>query len=281
MIRANKLVKEYGSFCLSISMEIPKGTVTGLVGRNGAGKSTAIKCFLGLVRPDAGDVRLFGKPVAELTAGDKELIGAALSDSGFSNYIKLPDVIRILRGSYRDFDEKWFTEACEKGRLPMDKTLKEFSTGMKARLRVLTACSHGAKLLVLDEPTAGLDVVARDEILSMLRDHLAEDSERTMLISSHISTDLEGLCDEIYMLHDGRIALHEETDVILGEYAVLKIPDRVYEQIDRQYILKTKREGYGYACLTDQRQFYAENYPDIVIESGSIDDLIIMMEGEA
>lgn len=280
MIQINGLKKTYGSFQLDISMEIPSGSVTGLVGRNGAGKSTAIKSILGLIRPDAGDVRVLGKQVSDLTAKDRELIGAAFSDSGFSGYLKPRDTVRILRGFYPDFDEKWFTEACERGHLPMDKDLKDFSTGMKARFRVLTACSHGAKLLILDEPTAGLDVIARNEILDMLREYLAADSERTLLISSHISTDLEGLCDDIYMLHDGKIILHEETDVILDEYAVLKLSDLAYEKIDKQYILQTKRESFGYTCLTNQRQFYAENYPDIVIESGSIDDLIIMMTKE-
>lgn len=281
MIQIKELIKNYEPFHLNISMEIPAGRVTGLVGRNGSGKSTTIKTILGLIRPDAGEVLVFGKHVSDLTNEDREQIGAAFADSGFSSFLKLQDVVSILRSSYRNFNEKWFLSACEKGRLPMDKKLKEFSTGMKARLRFLTACSHGAKLLILDEPTAGLDVIARNEVLDLLRDYLAEDSERTVLISSHISTDLEGICDDIYMLYDGKIILHEDTDKILGEYAVLKLSEHAYEKIDKQYILQTKRENFGYACLTDQKQYYAENYPDIVLESGSIDELIIMMAKEA
>ncbi len=281
MITIRNLTKTYGDFRLNISMEIQTGRVTGLVGRNGAGKSTTIKSLLGLVRPDGGEVRVLGKPASELTSADRENIGVAFSDSGFSSYLKLRDVVSILRNAYPNFDEKWFLDACKKGRLPMDKPLKEFSTGMRARARVLIACSHRAKLLILDEPTAGLDVVARNEVLDMLRDYLAEDGERTVLISSHISTDLEGFCDDIYMLHDGEIVLHEDTDVILGEYGVLRLSDKAYEQIDKQYILKTRRESFGYTCLTNQRQFYADNYPDIVIEAGSIDELIIMMAKEA
>ena len=280
MIRVNGLKKNYGSFQMDISMEIPSGRVTGIVGRNGAGKSTAIKSILGLIRPDGGDIEVLGKHPADLTAADRELIGVAYSNSGFSEYLRPKDIIGVLRASYSGFDEGWFVDACKKGHLPMDKKLKEFSTGMKARFRVLCACCHGAKLLILDEPTAGLDVVARNEVLDFLREYMAADSERTMLISSHISSDLEGLCDDIYMLHDGKIVLHEDTDVILGEYAVLKLPEHIYEQIDKQYILQTKKEAFGYSCLTNQRQFYAENYPDIVIESGSIDDLIIIMAKE-
>jgi len=277
MIQIKGLVKQYGSFRLNLSMEVPAGRVSGLVGRNGVGKSTAIKAMLGLIHPDEGEIRILGKPVAELTREDREKIGAAFSDSGFSGYLKLKDAVSILRGSYRSFDEKWFRENCEKAGLPMDKPMKEFSTGMKARLRFLTACSHNAKLLILDEPTAGLDVVARTEILDILRNYLAQDNERTVLISSHISSDLEGLCDDIYMLHDGKILLHEDTDMILGEYAVLKLSEKAYEKLDKQYLLRTKKEAFGYSCLTNQKQFYAENYPDVVIESGSIDDLILMM----
>ena len=281
MIQVEGLKKSYGSFQLDISMEIPKGRVTGLVGRNGVGKSTAIKAMLGLIKSDGGKIQILGKPVNSLTIEDRERMGVVFSDSGFSNFLKLKDVLMILRSSYQEFDENWFVRSCEKWKLPMNKNLKDFSTGMKARLKVLTACSHNADLLILDEPTAGLDVIARNEMLDMLRDYLAKDSERTMLISSHISTDLEGICDDIYMLHDGKIVLHEDTDVILGEYAVLKLSEKAYEKIEKQYFLQTKKTNFGYACLTNQRQFYAENYPDVVIESGNIDELIIMMAKEA
>jgi ABC-2 type transport system ATP-binding protein len=262
-------------------MDIPSGKVSGLVGRNGSGKTTAIKGLLGLIRPDGGEALVFGKPSSQLSPADREMIGTAFSDSGFSSFLYVRDAVSILRASYKNFDEKWFTEECARGGLAMNKKIKDLSTGMKARLRVLTALSHRAKLLILDEPTAGLDVVARNEILDMLRSYLAEDGERTMLISSHISTDLEGLCDDIYMLHDGRIVLHEDTDLILGEYAVLRLSEAAYEQIDRQYIISTVKESFGYSCLTNQKQFYAENYPEVVIESGSIDDLIIMTSKEA
>ena len=148
---------------------------------------------------------------------------------------------------------------------------------MKAKLKVLVAISHGAKLLILDEPTAGLDVIARDELLDMLREFLEEDDERSILISSHISSDLESLCDDLYMIHDGKIILHEDTDILLSNYALLKVDDKQYEALDKSYILRAKKESYGYSCLTNERQYYLENYPNITIEAGSIDELITMM----
>ncbi|MCR5294123.1 MAG: ABC transporter ATP-binding protein [Lachnospiraceae bacterium] len=280
MIEIKDLSKNYGDFHLNISLRIEEGRVTGLVGRNGAGKSTAIKSILGLIKPDGGSVTVMGKDSARLTAADKENFGVAFSDSGFSTYLTIRDVVLILENMYKDFDKAAFLDACKKCRLPEDKRLKDFSTGMKARLRVLIACSHRAKLLILDEPTAGLDVVARNEVLDMLRNYLAEDPGRSMLISSHISSDLEGLCDDIYMIHNGKIVLHEETDVIVSEYALLKLTPALYETIDKKYLLVTRKEPFGYSCLTNQRRYYAENYPNVVMEAGNVDDLIIMLSKE-
>ena len=280
MISIENLVKQYDDFRLELSLEIPDGTVSGIVGRNGAGKSTLIKAILGLVKPDGGSVRTLGKDPYRLTSGDRCRIGVAMSESGFSSYLSVNDIVRILRNMYPGFEEGKFISGCERGGLPMDSRISAFSTGMKAKLRVLTACCHGADLLVLDEPTSGLDVVARREVLDMLRMYLEEDDRRSMLISSHISTDLEGICDDIYMIDGGKVILHEDTDRILGEYAVLKLSAAKYKEIDRQYVIRERKESFGYSCLTDRRQFYAENYPDIVIESGSIDDMIIMMTEE-
>ena len=280
MIKAENLVKTYGNFKLNLSMELPSGRVSGIVGRNGAGKTTAIKAMLGLIRPDSGKIYTLGKEAMLLSSADKCQIGVALSNSGFSSYLTVKDICAILKGMYPSFDENGFQEQCRKSELPFDKPLKSFSTGMNAKLKTLVACSHGAKLLILDEPTAGLDVIARNEVLNMLRNYLAEDSERSMLISSHISSDLEGICDDIYMIHNGQIILHEDTDVILDRYAVLKMSDDVYKKIDRQYLIKVRQERYGWSCFTNQKQFYAENCPEAVIEDCSIDDMILMMLGD-
>ena len=137
--------------------------------------------------------------------------------------------------------------------------------------------SHRAKLLILDEPTAGLDVVAREELLDLLRAYMEEDEGRAVLISSHISSDLEGLCDDIYMIHQGQIVLHQDTDVLLGQYGLLKATAEQYGALDKQYLLRVKREPYGYSCLTDQKQFYQENYPQLAVENGSIDRVMAMM----
>lgn len=248
-----------------------------MIGQNGAGKSTTFKAALGLIPFDSGKITLLGKDSKELTPKEKEKLGVVLSDSGFSGYLRIKDIVPILRTMYSEFDEDFFTEQIQRFQLPVDKRLNDFSTGMKAKLKVLVAISHHAKLLLLDEPTAGLDVIARDELLLMLREFMEKDEECAILISSHISSDLETLCDDLYMIHDGRMILHEETDVLLSDYALLKVDPEQYKELDKQFILRYKEESYGYSCLTNQKQFYMENFPKIVIEKGSIDEVIMMM----
>ena len=253
------------------------GCITGLIGQNGAGKSTTFKSILGLISIDSGTIHILGKDIKEFKEKDKQKLGVVLSDSGFSGYLAINDIIPILKNLYNDFDSAFFLKQIERFGLPRNKKIKEFSTGMKAKLKVLVAISHHAKLLILDEPTAGLDVIARDELLELLREFMEEDEERSILISSHISSDLETLCDDLYMIHEGKIILHEDTDVLLSDYALIKVDKKQYDTLDKQYILRSKKESYGYRCLTNQKQYYIENYPQIVIEKGTIDEVITMM----
>ncbi|MDE5824516.1 MAG: ABC transporter ATP-binding protein [Lachnospiraceae bacterium] len=276
MVKLNSVVKQYDSFRLECSMEVPVGQVTGLIGRNGAGKSTAFKAILGLIHIDGGTIELFEKDAAALTQADKEQIGVVLSDSGFCSYLTIRDFLPVLDAMYADFSKDKFAADCERMGLPIKKKIKEFSTGMKRKLQILAALSHNARLLILDEPTAGLDVVARDELLGLLREY-AENGDRSIVISSHISSDLEGICDDVYMIDNGEIILHEDTDVLLNEYGLLKVTEEQFTRLDQTHLLKTKKENFGYSCLTNQRQFYQDNYPTVVIERGSIDEVITMM----
>lgn len=276
MIRLENAEKHYKQFDLECSLQVKSGQITGLIGENGAGKSTTFKLILDLIHADGGKVEVFGKSASELTKEDKENIGVVLSDSGFSGYITVKDLLRIMAALYSKFDKDAFLNGCEKHKIPLNKKIKEFSTGMKTKLKMLVAISHEAKLLILDEPTAGLDVIARDEFLEMLQDYMSK-GERSILISSHISSDLENLCDDFYMIHDGKIIMHEETDVLLGEYGILKPTMEQYQTLDKQYLLKVKKEAFGYRCLTNERQYYMENYPDMIIEKGNIDEMILLM----
>ena len=260
----------------NVNIHIHCGELTVIIGRNGAGKSTTFKAILGLIYPESGEIRIFGKDRSGITTEDKEDIGTVLGGSGFSEYLTAKQIQKIMKDFYPKFRTEEFEKNCVRFKIPMDKKVKDFSSGMKAKLRVLLAVSHEAKLLILDEPTAGLDVTAREDILDLLREYV-ETPGRGILISSHISADLEQFCDDIYMIHQGKIVLHEETDRRLENYGVVKVSDADYEKLDRRAILRVKKENFGYSCLTDQRQFYLENYPDLAVEKGSVDEVISMM----
>ena len=276
MIRLDNVVKQYDKFRLDCSLQVPEGRVTGLIGRNGAGKSTAFKTMLGLIEIEGGTVEVFGKAAKNLTAKDREQIGVVLADSGFSGYLRIKDLMPVLDTLYTDFSREQFMAGCKQRELPINKKIKEFSTGMKRKLQILAALSHNARLLILDEPTAGLDVVARDELLNLLREYM-ETEGRSILISSHISSDLEGICDDVYLIENGRMLLHEDTDVLLNEYGLLKVTFEQFAMLDQRYLLRKKKEGFGYSCLTNKRQFYQDNFPSVVIERGDIDKVILML----
>ena len=268
MLKIDNLKKRYDSFELDCSLQVKPGYITGLIGQNGAGKSTTFKAILGLINFDSGKITIFNKDIKDITILDKQKLGIVLSDSGFSGYLRIIDIIPVLSNLYNKFDKEFFIEQCHRLALPMNK------------VNMLVASSHDTERLMLDEPTAGLDVMARKEVLEMLREYMEKDDKRAILISSHISSDLENLCDDLYMIDNGKIIFHEDSDVLLSNYALLKVDDKQFNQLDKQYILRYKKEGFGYSCLTNQRQFYMENYPNIVIEKGNIDELIpIMIRG--
>ena len=277
MLKLTNLTKKYQDFTLNCSLEVQPGTITGFIGANGAGKSTTFKSILGLISYDGGEIELFGNKREAPTVEDKQRIGAVLAESCFSGELNVNDVTRILAAFYPAFDRKLFTDKARELSLPMDKRIKEFSTGMKAKLRVLSAICHKAELLILDEPTAGLDVLARDQILDLLREYVEEDENRSILISSHISGDLEQLCDDFYMIDNGQIICHEETDRLLSDYAVLKVSEKDYEALDKSYVLRRRKEGFGWSLLTDQKRYYAENCPGMVVERITMDEYIMMM----
>lgn len=281
MIRLDKVKKVYDGFELNCSLEVKPGCITGLIGKNGAGKSTTFKAIMGILNIDDGELTVLGEKVMPgantLSKETKALMGVAMPYSGFSTIFTLKDANDVLAKSYKNHDKEKFAEMCRNLGLPMNKKLSDFSTGMQAKAKAAMAMCHEAKLLILDEPTSGLDVVARGEIIDMIRDYMTDD--RAVLISSHISTDLESLCDDIYMIEKGQIVVHEDTDVLLSKYGVLKYTKEQAETLDKTYIIDEKEETFGYVALTNEVEFYKENYPQIIIEKGKIDDLLLMIGG--
>lgn len=276
LLKLDHVQKQYKDFSLDCSLQVNEGCVTGLIGANGAGKSTTFKAVLGLIRTDGGTIELLGKDSRKMTSLDKQQIGVVLSENTFNGILTVKDVTAVMEASYRNFHKNLFLDKCEKYGLPLNKPIKEFSTGMKAKFKLLIAMSHDAGLLILDEPTAGLDSVARSELLDEMREFMNRDG-RAILISSHISSDLEGLCDDLYFLQNGRILFHEDTDVILSDYAILKVNGEQYRALDKNHILYKAVKPFGYELLTNEKQYYLDNYREIVAEKGNIDDVMLMI----
>ena len=223
-IRIQNLTKRFEGFALEgVSFAVPRGAVVGFIGENGAGKSTTIKSILGLIRPDGGSIEVFGKDVGSLTKEERGRLGAVLGDGKLPENLTAKDLDGVFRYIFARWDAAAFFAYLDRFALPRGKKIKDFSRGMRQKFALAVALSHGADVLVLDEPTAGLDPVARDEILDILYDFM-QDERRSVLISSHIVSDLEKLCDYIAFIHRGRLVFFEEKDALYEKYAVLRAP---------------------------------------------------------
>ena len=203
MLKISHLQKHYRGFSLDCSMEVQPGMITGLIGRNGSGKSTTFKALLGLIHPDGGEIEVFGKKAEELKPEDKQKLGVVFADSGFSMYLTAAGVANIMKSIYPDFDREEFLQQCRRFDLPTDKKIKEFSTGMKAKFKVLAALSHRAELLILDEPTKGVDVGAKSQIYEIMSE-LAEKGYAIVLISSEMP-EILAMSDRIAVMHEGEL----------------------------------------------------------------------------
>lgn len=278
MIKCSNVTKQYSDFTMNVSCEIKQGLITGLIGRNGAGKSTLFKAMLGLIHIDSGEIRYSSQLMDEKHSINHEMIGCVLTDAFFNQYLSAKDIKGILKRTYQNFDEIFFDNFMIRYHIPINKRIKDLSTGMKASVKIACALSHHPQLLILDEPTNGLDVIARDEILDILRRFMEEDPTHSILMSSHIFSDLENLCDEIIMMHHGNVSLVESMDELENSYGVLKVSDNQYEVLDKNYLIASIPTSYGYQCITNQMQFYVENYPEVIIEKCSMDEVFTVLE---
>ena len=218
-IEIKNLTKHYQGFSLeNLDLTLPSGCIMGLVGENGAGKSTTIRLLLGMTRPDGGEITVLDqKP----EAGQKEHIGVVLDEPGYPGCMNALQIGKMLSGIYKNWEPETYGDYLEKLRIPGNKPFRDFSKGMKMKLCLAAALSHGARLLVLDEATSGLDPVVRDEVLDILND-FTRDEGHSVLISSHIVSDLEKICDYIAFLHRGRLMLCREKDELLNAYSFVQ-----------------------------------------------------------
>ena len=260
--------------------------VYGLLGPNGAGKSTLMNIITDNLNADSGDVLYDGENIKKLGKDYRAVLGYMPQQQGLYDDFTLNRFLwymAALKGLKKKEAKEKITQLLETVNLTdaAHKKLGSFSGGMKQRALIAQALLNNPEILILDEPTAGLDVTAREQVLDLLREYMTEVDGRSIVISSHISSDLEGLCDDIYMIHEGKIILHETMDTILNDYGVIKVTEEQWKKLDKSYLLKKKKESYGYACLTKEKRYYMENHPGVAVENGSLDEVIVMMiQGE-
>ncbi|HIV67431.1 MAG TPA: ABC transporter ATP-binding protein [Candidatus Butyricicoccus stercorigallinarum] len=268
--------KTYPDFALrDIEFSIQLGTITGLVGRNGAGKTTTIKSIVGTVHPDAGSIRILGR---EPDADVMQDVGVVYDECCFSGLLTAGHMDAVLRDVYRGWSSDLFFGLCERYALPVNQKIKTFSRGMKQKLSIAAALAHSPRLLLLDEPTGGLDPVARGEILDDLREFI-EDGQHAVLLSTHITTDLDRLADRIVILSGGRLTLDESKDVLLDEYGVLRgAPDQL-AQLDRADVLGLRRGAYAFEALCPDRAAAAARYPALTCDRADIEQVFRLLEG--
>lgn len=268
-IELKGLRKSFPGFTLGpVDLAVPEGTILGLIGENGAGKSTTIKLMLSLLRTDAGSITILGQDAKKL---DKNEIGVVLDDPGFPSMLNAKEIRSFLKDIYRHWDDEAWQDYMRRFDLPQDRKFSDFSKGMKMKLAIAAAMSHNAKLLILDEPTSGLDPVARDEVVDMLSE-FTRDPGHSILLSSHIVSDLEKLCDYIAFLHKGQLLLSEEKDALYEEYGLLRCDLETVHSLDPAAVIGKKETPYGAEVILRR-----EAAGDLQLSPIGIEELFVFM----
>ena len=273
------LTKTYKDFMLNgVSFSVPCGSIVGLIGENGAGKSTTINAVLGLIQKEAGSICVLGKE--QLDNEIKEQIGVVFDGNNYPEIFSTRKLNRVMKDIYHSWEEHTFLNLLKKFSLPTDKPIKQFSKGMKMKLAIAVALSHNSKLLILDEATSGLDPVIRDDILDILLD-FAQDETHSILISSHITTDLEKIADYIVFIHEGQVVFSKLKDELIEQYGIIKCGAAQFEALDKSDIIVYRKMDYEWQVLVADRAAMKKKYPKTLIDSVSIDEIMLLyVKGE-
>ena len=271
-IEVRGLCKRYADFQLQdVSFTVPAGSIVGFIGENGAGKTTTMRAILGTLRPDGGAVTVLGKP-----AGDTKTlaqVGAVFEEAFFYEVLSPAEVGACLASLQPGFDRGYYRQLLDRFDLPPAKKIKDLSRGMRMKLRLAAALAHHPKLLLLDEATSGLDPVMRAEILDLLRDFI-QDAENSVLLSSHITADLEKAADYIVYIQKGRILFEKETDLLLEEYGILRAGADALSALPDDLVVAARANAFGRAALVRDRRLAAALVPGAVLDKPTLDDIM-------
>ena len=280
ILQVKNLYKRYADFLLDdVSFSVPKGAIVGLIGENGAGKSTTINAVLDLIKKDGGTVTFWGK---ELSSSKelKEDVGVVFDSINFYETMTPANIGKISAAAYKQWDESLYRDYLKRFQLPSDKEIKTFSKGMKMKLSIAVALSHKPKLLILDEATGGLDPVMRDDILDVFLEFV-QDENHSILMSSHITTDLEKVADYIVFIHHGKVLFSKTKDELRYNYGIIRCGAALFEKIDKAEILAYRKEDYQWNVLVADKEKARRKYKDAVVDDATIDDIMLLyVKGE-
>jgi ABC-2 type transport system ATP-binding protein len=274
-LEIRNLRKQYSGFTLNdVSFSLPAGSIMGLIGENGAGKTTTIKLILGMIRRDGGDIRVLGKDPLAQEKQVKQLLGVVLDDCHFHDTLRPADIASILRSMFESWDDALYRQLLKRLGVPESKAIKEMSKGMKTKLSICAALAHRPRLLILDEATSGLDPVMRSEVLDILRDFI-QDEERSVLISTHITSDLEKIADYITLLHDGHVVFSETIHALQYGCGILRCGQADFARVDPADIAGHRKGQFGHEILVREKERMQRKYPGLVIDPASIEEIML------
>lgn len=277
VIEINNLEKKYPNFKLKIDeLKIPSGIVIGLIGENGAGKTTLIKTILNIIHKDKGKIKIFNKKLEENEIAIKEEIGVVLDNTFFPEILNAKNIDTIMKDIYKNWDSKLFYQYLEQFKIKDNQILKNMSKGMRKKVEIAATLSHHPKLLILDEATSGLDPIVRNEILELFL-NFTTDEDHTIILSTHITSDLEHIADQIIFINEGKIILQDTKDEILDNYGILKCDIEKFNNIDKEDIIAVRKNKYNYDILMNNKKKMKKKYKEYIMDNITLEDLMLLM----
>ena len=277
ILEIKNLCKKYKEFELQdVNITLPKGMIMGFIGENGAGKTTTIKAILDIIRNYTGEIKIFGYDNKKDNKKIKEDIGAVLDDMFFPEILTPNDINNIMKDIYKNWDSELYFKYLTDFGLPKTKQIKTFSKGMRKKLEIATAISHHPKLLILDEPTAGLDPIARNEVIDIFQSFI-QNEECSIFLSSHITTDLEHIADYITFINSGKIILSKTREELLEDFGIVKCSKEEFEKIDKKDFIKYKKSKYEYDILVENKKDFYKKYGINTIDRITLEELMVLM----
>lgn len=280
-LEVKNLTKDYGDFVLDkLNFTLPRGVIMGLIGENGAGKSTTINCILNEIQKDDGEILIFGKDHISNEIEIKSKLGVVFDENHFPDIFTPMEIGKYMAGIYSGWEWATYRQFLEKFELTKDKKIKDFSKGMKVKLAFAVALSHKAELLILDEATSGLDPIIRDDVLDMLIDFV-QDENHSVLVSSHITSDLEKVADYITFIHKGKLVFSHDKDDLVDNYGIDSCGSVIFDTLDKTDTIAYRIEDYQYKVLVRNRNKAAKNYPKAIVSPATIEEIMLFyVKGE-